>query len=109
MYNTTTQEQQIIDWFQNIWDSHKYDRNTRREITDHIQGDINSNHFEENDLAELGEWVWDDFSELEIVRQDYPQPEINKESVDWEQFGDFLADLLDIEPYEYDDDDDDDW
>ena len=106
MQHTFTQEQQIIEWFKNIWDSHKYDRDTRREITDHIQDDIRLNRFQEEDLAELGEWVWDDFSELEIVQRRYPQPEIDKESVDWEVFGDYLTDLLDVQPFEYDDDDD---
>lgn len=107
MHNTNTQ--QVIDWFQGIWDSHKYDRDTKQEITDHIQDDINLNCFEENDLAKLGEWVWDDFSEFQIVPLRYPQPLIDKQSVDWSQFGDYLTDLLDIEPYEYDDEDDDDW
>ena len=63
MYNTVTQEQQIINWFQNIWDSHKYDRDSKQEITDRIQDDINANHFREEDLAEIaqaGSQLWVD-------------------------------------------------
>ena len=106
MHDTITQEQQIIKWFQWIWDSHKYDRETRQEITDRVQEDINLHRLGEEDLADIGELIWDDFTDLPRLVRDFPPPEIDKESVDWEVFGDYLTDLLDVQPFEYDDDDD---
>ena len=105
--NTATQEQQIIDWFQGIWDDFRFNRPVRQEITDRVQEGIDLNRLGVDDLADIGELVWDDFSDVPIVKRDYPQPEIHKQSIDWEQFGDYLTDLLDVEPFEYDDEEDD--
>lgn len=101
------QTDKVVNWFEGIWDSHKYDKGTRDEIRDRVQSDVSINHFTNEELGDLGEWVWDDWTDFEGIISRYPLPEIKTELVKWADVGKYLVATLNLKLWEWDEDDED--
>ncbi len=101
---------QVIDWFMRIIVANKYNNTVLEEMKERCQDIINTHYITQSEIADLGDYVWEDWEYH--LSQRYPTPDINnsevpEEAVDWAEVGKFLVNrfLLSLYPDDYFDED----
>lgn len=96
---------QVIAWFKRIIDANKYNNTVLEEMKERCQDIINTHYITESEIADLGNYIWEDW-EYHLSKR-FPAPDINDlevpdDVIDWDRVGKFLVDKFSLNLYDDD-------
>jgi hypothetical protein len=102
-YSDTTE---VVLWFSTLWHQLKHSPNRQEEIQERIQnGIVNCNCIDKENLDELGELVWVDFTDFKKINSLSTSPKIQEAKVCWNEVGKSIAEKVLINFWESEKDD----
>lgn len=97
----------LVNWFENIIHKHRWTPSVLSEIKDRVQVDINTHFLTSEELDELGQRTWDDWTSFDNIIKNHPLPAIEIDKVKWSVVGQLLVDGLKLQLWEHEEDDED--